>query len=99
MMVLRFTIMASTVTIDDAGRLVIPQAIRQRLHLQAGSRLLLTERDSQIILEAEPSEARLIEVSGVLVVAGELEGTIPDHRDLRSERLDHLASMAPPKRR
>lgn len=80
--------MGSTVTIDDAGRLVIPQAIRQRLHLHAGTRLRLTERDSQIVLEPEHVEAQLKEKSGLLLVAGQLEGPVPDHRDLRDERLD-----------
>jgi len=87
-MVLSFTIMASTVTIDEAGRLVIPQAVRMRLSLHAGSRLRLTERDNQIVLEPEPTEVLLKEKSGVLVLVGELEGAVPDHRDLRGERID-----------
>jgi AbrB family looped-hinge helix DNA binding protein len=33
--------MNSTVTIDLAGRLVLPKAVRERLHLRAGSKLNL----------------------------------------------------------
>jgi AbrB family looped-hinge helix DNA binding protein len=86
--------MATTVTIDDAGRFVIPRAIRQRLHLHAGSRLRLTERADQIVLEVEPSEVELKEEGGILVAVGALEGDVPDHRDLRSERLGQLSSLS-----
>ena len=83
--------MAQKITIDASGRLVIPKEVRERLHLQAGSRLMLTEdgeRISLVPLEAQPVTK---EVGGLLVFAGELTGGPPDHRELREERLRKLS--------
>mgnify|MGYP002789023077 CR=1 FL=1 len=85
--------MAVTVTIDGVGRLVIPHDVRKRLHLHAGSRLRLSERGSEIVLEPEDSASALVEMAGLLVAAGSLAGPPPDHRDAREERLDSLARV------
>jgi AbrB family looped-hinge helix DNA binding protein len=39
-----------TITIDAAGRVVIPQALRRRLGLQGGSKLEIEEVDGAIVL-------------------------------------------------
>lgn len=39
-----------TVTIDSAGRVVIPQAVRRRLGLDAGAKLDLEEIDGTVVL-------------------------------------------------
>jgi len=83
--------MPSTITIDAAGRLVVPLPVRRRLRLTAGSRLRITEGPESIILEPEHDEARIEEEHGILVVGGRLAGNLPDHRDIRHERLDRLA--------
>ena len=85
------TIMPSTITIDAAGRLVVPLPVRRRLHLVAGSRLRITEGPHSILLEPEHEEARIEEKGGILVVGGRLHGTVPDHRDVRHDRLERLA--------
>lgn len=38
------------ITIDAAGRVVIPQAVRSRLGLQAGTRIELEETDGAVLL-------------------------------------------------
>ena len=85
------TIMPSTITIDAAGRLVVPLPVRRRLRLVAGSRLRITEGPQSILLEPEHEEARIEEKGGILVVGGRLHGTVPDHRDVRHDRLERLA--------
>ena len=62
------TIMPSTITIDAAGRLVVPLPVRRRLRLVAGSRLRITEGPHSILLEPEYEEARIEEKGGILVV-------------------------------
>jgi AbrB family looped-hinge helix DNA binding protein len=85
------TIMAMTVTIDGAGRLVVPLEVRKRLNLRNGSRLSLVADEDRILLEPERTEAVSVERGGVLVLQGELDGEMPDHRRLREDRLGRLA--------
>ncbi len=54
-------------TIDGAGRLVVPKAIRDRLGLVGGSELEITERDGRIELEPAPSAIRLVPKGDILV--------------------------------
>lgn len=74
--------------IDNAGRLVIPKQMRERLGLRSGRRVVLTEEHERLVISPEPGEAELKEKSGVLVLAAPLHGEVPDHRRLREERLD-----------
>ena len=85
------TIMAMTVTIDGAGRLVVPLVVRKRLNLRNGSRLSLVADEDRILLEPERTESVATEREGILVLQGELAGEIPDHRRLREERVGRLA--------
>ncbi len=39
-----------SITIDSAGRVVIPQAMRRRLGLEAGARLEIEEVDGTVVL-------------------------------------------------
>jgi AbrB family looped-hinge helix DNA binding protein len=83
--------MPLTVTIDGAGRLVVPLPVRRHLRLVAGSRLRITEGPESILLEPEYEEPRMQEKHGILVVGGQLQGDLPDHRDIRQDRLNQLA--------
>lgn len=84
------TIMAMTVTIDGAGRLVVPLEVRKRLNLRNGSRLSLVADEDRILLEPERTESLATERGGILVLQGELAGEMPDHRRVREERLGRL---------
>ncbi len=61
-------------TIDGAGRLVVPQAMRQRLGLTPGSRVELLERDGVVHLSAAPVEVEVEEraYGPVLVTVGDV---------------------------
>jgi AbrB family looped-hinge helix DNA binding protein len=83
--------MPEEITIDGSGRLVIPKDVRARHRLTAGARLLLVEEEDRLVLVPRASETATVERAGILVFRGALAGAIPDHRDLRNERLDHVA--------
>jgi AbrB family looped-hinge helix DNA binding protein len=86
--------MVDDVTIDAAGRLVIPKTLRDRLRLQPGTRLWISERDGRIVLDPEQPAPRLVERDGFLVI--ELEAQLPriDTDAARDERLRHLVEYA-----
>ena len=86
--------MASEITIDASGRLVIPKDVRSRHGLTPGSRLLLTEEDDHLVLIPQTTEATTVEKAGILVISGIIEGEWPDHRELRNERLDRIAGRS-----
>lgn len=54
---------------DAAGRIVIPKALRQRLHLVAGGALDILERDGHLEIEPAPTPMALEERNGVVVAA------------------------------
>lgn len=56
-----------TVTIDRAGRIVIPALVRERLGLRAGTRLELSVDESGIRLAATTPPPALVSVKGRLV--------------------------------
>ncbi|MDZ7779908.1 MAG: AbrB/MazE/SpoVT family DNA-binding domain-containing protein [Gemmatimonadota bacterium] len=51
-------------TIDGAGRVVIPKALRQRLGLRGGELLDIRERDGRIEIEPAATPMSLVEGSG-----------------------------------
>lgn len=48
------------VTIDKAGRLVVPKALRDELQLEAGTVLEIRAREGRIELEPAPTPMRLV---------------------------------------
>lgn len=83
-------IMAEEITIDGSGRLVIPKDVRARHRLTAGARLILVEEEDRLVLVPQASEPSTVERAGLLVFRGTLAGEVPDHRELRNERLDRF---------
>ncbi len=87
--------MEDIITIDAAGRLVVPKAIRTKLHLQEGTRLRVREEDGKrLVLEPVSGEGVPVEVDGLLVIRGRLVGEIPDHREQRAQRIRSLGRIA-----
>lgn len=78
------------ITIDRAGRLVIPIRLRRRLHLHPGSRLRVRDVGPQLVLDPIPEESQVDEEGGLLVVRGSISHADADHRRFREERLDRL---------
>ena len=83
--------MATSITIDASGRLVIPKDVRERHQLHAGSRLELTEEEERLVLVPLQSQPSTKETAGLLVFTGRLTGSVPDHRELREARLSRLS--------
>jgi AbrB family looped-hinge helix DNA binding protein len=82
------------IAIDRAGRLVIPKAIRTRLHLREGTRLRVREEAGQrLVLERVAEESVPVEVDGLLIIRGRLVGEIPDHREQREQRIRRLGRI------
>lgn len=56
------------VTMDRAGRIIVPKVLRDRLAVQPGQPLRAQVRDGRLEIEPEQIEAELVEVDGVLVI-------------------------------
>ena len=82
--------MAKRVTIDRAGRIVIPKTIRDRYGLHTGSDLEISADGNRISLEPVAEEAVVSERGRILIIASELAGELSDARSTREERLDRL---------
>jgi AbrB family looped-hinge helix DNA binding protein len=60
---------AITVTMDGAGRFVLPKEVRMSLGLEAGQRLRIAVHDDRVELTPLPIDADLVErAGGVLVI-------------------------------
>ena len=79
--------MEKIITIDGAGRLVVPKPMRVNLGLREGSRLRVREEGDRLVLEPVGESSVPVDVDGVLVLRGRLAGELPDHRALREERI------------
>ncbi len=79
-----------TISIDRAGRLVVPKPLRSALGLRAGSELRVWTEAGRLVLEPV-AEAPLVREHGAFLVfdAPADEGYL-DHRDLREERIGRL---------
>lgn len=70
------------ITIDRAGRVVIPQAVRRRLGLEAGTRLEIEEVDGGIVLRPT-SMVRIETAEDGLPILRAPEGTAMNTEDVR----------------
>jgi AbrB family looped-hinge helix DNA binding protein len=66
-------------TIDSAGRVVIPKAIRTELGLRGGEEIEIVERDGRIEIEPVPTTMRLVRRGNVLIA--ETEEPVPPLTD------------------
>ena len=63
--------MTATVTLDKAGRLVLPKPVRDQLHLRAGSKLRLDVMGDHMELTQEVPEVKIVQKKdGLPVVVG-----------------------------
>jgi AbrB family looped-hinge helix DNA binding protein len=81
-------------TIDHAGRVVIPKAIRESAGLAPGGELEIEYREGRVEIEPVSKPVRLVRKSGVLIAipAAGLPKATPEQvnrtiRDLRERRL------------
>lgn len=73
-------------TIDRAGRVVIPKAIREAAGLRPGTEFEVVEQDGRVLLEAASRLMRLVKRDGFL--AAEVEGD--DEPALSTEEVREL---------
>lgn len=59
---------AMNVTIDKAGRLVVPKEIRDRMGLRAGDELEIEEFNGKIEISKPVRERKLVEINGLLTL-------------------------------
>ena len=75
---------AMNTTIDSAGRIVVPKAIRDQLGFRAGTRLRLRVREGRLELEPEPAAIRLEQRDEGLVATSDDELPMLDTDDVRA---------------
>jgi AbrB family looped-hinge helix DNA binding protein len=86
----------TTVTVDRAGRLVLPKALRERFRLVPGSRLEIEARDDHFELRPVGLGPSLVKVDGWWVHQGEPErdgdlvNALARHRHERVEDIGTL---------
>lgn len=88
------TQMTAKLTIDKAGRVVIPKKLRDRMHLAAGDSFELESTDDQIVLKPVREEPTMFKKSGIWVCrtgkpmtleeTNAVLQTIRDERDLQN---------------
>jgi len=82
--------MNTTVTLDKAGRVVIPKTLRDELHLEAGDALSLESEGERVTLRPVRSASLLRRERGVWVFRGSqrLSAAATDQvlRNLREQR-------------
>jgi len=55
------------ISLDGAGRVVLPKALRESLHLIAGEPLVAEQRDDEIVIRRRAQAPGLVEECGMLV--------------------------------
>jgi AbrB family looped-hinge helix DNA binding protein len=80
------------VQVDQAGRIILPKAMRERLRLQAGDSLTVQVKGEAIELRPLRPNIRLKRAKGVLVLTSPLPLREDMVSESRSERIDRIAS-------
>jgi AbrB family looped-hinge helix DNA binding protein len=79
--------MKAKVSLDKAGRVVLPKALRDEMHLAPGDDLLVESDGERIVLRPVCPQAALKKEHGVWVYQGEpSEASIPDLIDRQREK-------------
>lgn len=78
--------MSSTVvtTVDGAGRVVIPKAVRARLGLGPGAAVAVSEHDGVVEIRPAPVSARVVRRGRVAVITAEMPLAVIDDDDVRA---------------
>lgn len=85
--------MNSKVSLDAAGRLVLPKAVRDRLRLSPGDQLILESEDEQITLRPDRPQAALKKKQGIWVYQGS-PAEVPLPALIDQERAKRLREIA-----
>jgi AbrB family looped-hinge helix DNA binding protein len=83
----RMPFMATRISIDKAGRVVLPKALREQMHVDAGDDLLVEAEGDRITLRPIRQEALLKKELGVWVYQGEASSrSIPELIEAEREK-------------
>jgi AbrB family looped-hinge helix DNA binding protein len=81
--------------IDKLGRIVIPQAVRERLGLQPGASLRLVQQDDDAIyLEPVEDDSKIVYKNGVPVIRGSMNTDIDIVAGIRQDRDERTSYLA-----
>ena len=79
--------MGTKISIDKAGRVVVPKPLREKLRLEAGDDLLIESDGDQITLRPIRPEPLLVKECGIWVYNGApSDESIPDMIDREREK-------------
>lgn len=82
------------VTIDGAGRLVVPKALREQFNLTPGCELAIEAGPNGITLRRSDEEPALVRKQGILVHHGSARASVDIGEFVRAERMARSARMA-----
>lgn len=86
--------MTYQISIDNAGRVVIPKSIRDRLRLSKGTTLELSLEEDHLVLRVPVvTGGALSREDGMLIVASELTGPMTTVDDIRDRRHADLMGL------
>ena len=87
-----FCVMTATLTLDSAGRLIIPKPIREKMHLRAGSKLRVEMVGDKLELSNEVTEVKIEKRKDGLPVIIGWEGfdAAQAVRDMREDQVERL---------
>jgi AbrB family looped-hinge helix DNA binding protein len=81
-------------TVDNFGRIILPEQVRSDFGLAPGAVLQVEEIADGILLKPVPERAALTMKEGVLVFTGQVEGDLESALQRnREERARHLAGL------
>ena len=84
--------MTTTLTVDKAGRVVIPKRIREKMHLREGSRLRVELVGDRLEISHEPDEVQIERRGKRRVIVG-WEG-FDAAKAVQEDREEHLERLA-----
>jgi AbrB family looped-hinge helix DNA binding protein len=90
--------MTTEITLDRAGRVLIPKSLRERLHLQPGDVLQLESQGDDITIRPQRSNPSLVKERGIWILstgeptAASIPDLIEEQRELRNRHVLGLDS-------
>jgi AbrB family looped-hinge helix DNA binding protein len=78
-------------TLDKFGRIIIPKRFRERLGINFGTALNISEENNRIVIEAVQEKEPVIDKNGILVFTGKLDDKAIDV--IRNERKNRMKKL------
>jgi AbrB family looped-hinge helix DNA binding protein len=83
-----------TLTIDKAGRVVLPKPLRDRMGLREGSSLEVVETGDGVILKPVESESYYVKEGNIMVYTGKLPPGYDILRAVEEDREERIRFLA-----